>query len=230
MPRFGFPDPRTAPGDEPLAWGRRLDADLVHEAYRRGIFPWYSAGEPVLWWSTDPRCLLFPAAVKISDSLAKALKRSGWRVTADLAFGRVIRACADSPRPGQSGTWISPEIIAAYTELHRRGIAHSIEVWWGEALVGGLYGVAVGRVFCGESMFFKKSDASKIALVHLCARLGAAGFVVVDCQQATPHLLSMGAEIAPRGRFLDLLEANRDLVPAGDPWANLPEKTQGRGL
>lgn len=223
-----FPDPRTAPGDEPLAWGRALSADLVAAAYREGIFPWYSEGEPVLWWSTDPRCVLFPEELRITDSLRKTLKKPGWRVTCDTVFDRVIRACADAPRPGQDGTWITPAIMRAYGELHRRGVTHSVEVWWEGELVGGLYGVAVGRVFCGESMFHRRTDASKVALVYLCERLRAAGFVAIDCQQATPHLLSLGARPVPRAAFLDTLHAHRDLAPGSDPWAQEPGAGQKR--
>lgn len=216
--RSPFPDPRHAPGDAPLARGNALNADLVAAAYHEGIFPWYSEDTPVLWWSTDPRCVLFPAEIRVTDSLRKVLKRPGWRVTRDTVFERVIRACAGTPRHGRHGTWIFPEIIDAYTELHARGVTHSVEVWWDGELVGGLYGVAVGRVFCGESMFFHKTDASKVALVHLCERLREAGFAAIDCQQVTPHLLSMGARVMPRADFLHLLHANRDLSPVGDPW------------
>ena len=213
-----FPDPYDAPGDEPLAWGNALNADLVAAAYREGIFPWYSDDTPVLWWSTDPRCVLFPEELRVTDSLKKTLRRPGWSVSFDADFSAVIRACSESPRPGQDGTWIFPEIIEAYEELHARGVTHSVEVRWEGELVGGLYGVAVGRVFCGESMFHRRPDASKVALAHLCSRLGQAGFVAIDCQQVTPHLLSMGAKVLPRAEFLKILRDNRDLAPLGDPW------------
>lgn len=213
-----FPDPRRAPGDEPMAWGNQLTPGLVWSAYRHGIFPWYNEDTPVLWWSPDPRCVLFPDEFKISASLRKTLKSPKWAVTCDTDFGAVIRACAESPRPGQAGTWITGEIIAAYTALHRAGRAHSVEVRADGELVGGLYGVAVGRVFCGESMFFRRPDASKVALAHLVERLRAAGFALIDCQQVTPHLLSLGARAIPRDVFLDTLEACRDRAPAHDPW------------
>ena len=218
MSSSSFPDPRTAPGDEPLAWGHDLTPGLVKEAYYRGIFPWYNDDSPVLWWSPDPRCVLYPEKFKISDSLQKTLRKPKWRVSCDTDFDEVIRACAASPRPGQDGTWITDEIIAAYTALHREGLAHSVEVRVDGELVGGLYGVAVGRVFCGESMFFKKPDASKVALAHLVARLKLAGFALIDCQQVTPHLLSLGAEAVARDTFLDVLEADRDWAPAINPW------------
>ncbi len=214
-----FPDPRQAPGDEPMAWGHELTPELVWAAYRRGIFPWYNEDTPVLWWSPDPRCVLYPAEFKVSPSLRKTLRHSRWSVSCDTDFAGVIRACAASPRPGQDGTWITDEIIAAYTALHRAGRAHSVEVCVDGELVGGLYGVAVGRVFCGESMFFRRPDASKVALAHLVNRLGAAGFALIDCQQVTPHLLSLGARAISRDEFLDTLEAHRDLTPAVDPWA-----------
>lgn len=216
--RSVFPDPRTSPGDEPLAWGRELSADLVRIAYYHGIFPWYDEDSPVLWWSPDPRCVLYPEKLKISGSFRKALADPKWEVSCDRDFGAVILACAQSPRRGQDGTWITPEIISAYTELHRRGIAHSVEVRVRGELVGGLYGVAVGRVFCGESMFFKTPDASKVAFAHLVSRLRAAGFVLIDCQQVTPHLVSLGAEAIPRSVFLDSLESVRDARPDVDPW------------
>lgn len=220
MSRSGpFPDPRTAPGDEPLAWGWDLNADLVESAYYRGIFPWYDEDSPVLWWSPDPRCVLYPDKFKVSDSFRKTLRNPKWVVSCDTDFSAVIRACAETPRPRQGGTWITDAIIAAYTELHRRGRAHSVEVRVDGELVGGLYGVAVGRVFCGESMFFKKPEASKVALAHLVARLREAGFVLIDCQQVTPHLVSLGAEAISRGDFLDTLETARDRVPLGNPWA-----------
>lgn len=213
--RSPFPDPRTAPGDAPLAWGNALTPELVREAYYRGIFPWYDENSPVLWWSPDPRCVLFPEAFKISDSLRKTLRRPEWEVSFDTDFPAVIRACAETPRPGQDGTWITDDIVAAYTALHRAGIVHSVEVRIAGELVGGLYGVAVGRVFCGESMFHRKTGASKVALAHLVAKLRRSGFVLIDCQQETPHLKSLGARAISRDAFLDILEANRDVISRG---------------
>lgn len=213
-----FPDPSDAPGDEPLAWGRDLTPALVREAYREGIFPWYSEDSPVLWWSPDPRCVLFPEEFRISDSLKKTLRNPRWSMGFDTDFPSVIRACAEASRPGQDGTWITAKIIDAYTTLHRAGMVRSVEIRYDGELVGGLYGVAVGRVFCGESMFHRKTDASKVALAHLVARLREAGFALIDCQQETSHLVSLGARAIPRSEFLSVLKANRDAAPAGNPW------------
>lgn len=195
-----FPDPETAL-TEPnglLAWGGDLSAERLLAAYAQGVFPWYNEEEPILWWSPDPRCVFHTDAIHISRSLRKQLDKSHWRLTADTSFSRVMRACA-APRNGQPGTWIGPEMIAAYEELHRRGHAHSVEVWDRGSLVGGIYGVAVGRLFCGESMFSTRSGGSKVALAGLCRLLHGWGFPLLDAQVTNDHLLSMGAvEIARR--------------------------------
>ncbi|WP_369928749.1 leucyl/phenylalanyl-tRNA--protein transferase [Xanthomonas sp. NCPPB 2632] len=195
-----FPDPETAL-TEPnglLAWGGDLSAERLLAAYAQGVFPWYNEEEPILWWSPDPRCVFHTDAIHISRSLRKQLDKSHWRLTADTSFSRVMRACA-APRNGQPGTWIGPEMIAAYEELHRRGHAHSVEVWDRGSLVGGIYGVAVGRLFCGESMFSARSGGSKVALAGLCRLLHGWGFPLLDAQVTNDHLLSMGAvEIARR--------------------------------
>lgn len=185
-----------------LAAGGDLSPARLIDAYRRGIFPWYSAGEPILWWSPDPRMVLLPGALRISRSLAKTLRNADYRVTLDTAFGEVIAACAETPRPGQHGTWITPEMQTAYTRLHALGYAHSVEVWRQGRLVGGLYGVALGRLFCGESMFSRVRDASKIALAHLCRHLERRGFGIIDCQMETAHLASLGARPMPRRDYL----------------------------
>jgi len=195
-----FPDPETALAEPNglLAWGGDLSAERLLAAYAQGVFPWYNEEEPILWWSPDPRCVFHTDAVHISRSLRKQLSRSHWRLTADTSFSRVMRACA-APRNGQPGTWIGPEMIAAYEELHRRGHAHSVEVWDRGSLVGGIYGVAVGRLFCGESMFSARSGGSKVALAGLCRLLHGWGFPFLDAQVTNDHLLSMGAvEIARR--------------------------------
>ncbi|MEO8305018.1 MAG: leucyl/phenylalanyl-tRNA--protein transferase [Betaproteobacteria bacterium] len=184
------------------------------EAYRRGIFPWYSGEQPVLWWSPDPRMVLFVEEFRISRSLNKRVNQQRWEMRADSAFRAVIEACAAKPRRGQQGTWITPAIIDAYTALHRRGHAHSVEAWRDGRLVGGLYGVAIGRMFFGESMFADEADASKVALVHLIAMLRARGFPLVDCQQETAHLASFGARAISRQTFADLVAA---LVNSGAP-------------
>ncbi len=196
-----------------LAAGGDLSPQRMIAAYRHGIFPWYSAGEPILWWSPDPRMVLFPEELSISRSLAKTLRNARYEVRLDTAFGDVVKACAGKPRAGQSGTWITPEMLAAYRELHLLGYAHSVETWIGDTLAGGLYGVAIGRAFYGESMFSHARDASKIALAHLCAHLKRRGFGIIDCQMETRHLASLGARPIPRRDFAARLD---DLCARGD--------------
>ena len=200
-----------------LAVGGCLSSRRLLNAYRHGIFPWYSDGEPILWWSPDPRLVLFPERMRISRSLRKTLRRGVFRVTTDAAFRQVMQACAE-PRSDGAGTWITGEMIEAYVELHARGYAHSVEAWCGERLVGGVYGVALGQVFFGESMFSRMTDASKVALAHLVDRLLAWGYRLVDCQVRTDHLLSLGAEEIPRARFAELLRQWRDLPSTADAW------------
>jgi leucyl/phenylalanyl-tRNA--protein transferase len=197
-----------------LAAGADLSPARLLNAYRHGIFPWYAPGEPILWWSPDPRMVLFPAELKISRSLAKTLRHADYQVRLDSAFAAVIRACATTPRRGQHGTWITPEMEAAYCRLHALGYAHSVETWRQGRLIGGLYGVAIGRAFFGESMFSAERDASKIALAHLCRHLCVHNFGMIDCQMETAHLRSLGARPIPRDEFLARLKA---LVAAGDP-------------
>ena len=184
-----------------LAAGADLSVPRLLDAYRHGIFPWYAEGEPILWWSPDPRMVLVPEEFKVSRSLAKTLRNRHYEIRFDSAFRDVMAACA-APRPGQAGTWITPEMVDAYCALHAAGWAHSVETWIDGALAGGLYGVAIGRVFFGESMFTRVRDASKIALAHLVARLRAARFGLVDCQMVTAHLASLGARQIPRDAFL----------------------------
>ncbi|WP_309382309.1 leucyl/phenylalanyl-tRNA--protein transferase [Cerasicoccus frondis] len=200
-----FPNPRYAPRDAPLAMGGELTAPMLKDAYRHGVFPWYSPGQPILWWSPDPRFVLRPAELKIQRSLAKEMRKPHWKVTYDQSFGEVIRACADAPRPGQDGTWITEEIIAGYEALHRAGIAHSVECWRDGALAGGCYGIAMGSMFAGESMFFRRPDASKVAFATLALRLRDSGFRFIDCQQPTSHLARFGATEWRRDQFLDEL-------------------------
>jgi len=192
-----------------LAAGADLSVPRLLAAYRRGIFPWFSPGEPILWWAPDPRMVLFPGEFKCARSLRKRLMRSDYEVRVDTAFPMVMQSCA-TPRKGQRGTWISPIMVAAYTALHEAGHAHSFETWMlgedGPELAGGLYGVALGRAFFGESMFSRRTDASKIALAHLVAELAVRGFEVIDCQMSTPHLASLGAREIPRREFSALLE------------------------
>jgi leucyl/phenylalanyl-tRNA--protein transferase len=188
-----------------LAFGGDLSPERLENAYRRGIFPWFSEGDPILWWSPDPRTVLFPDRLRVSRSLRKRLRRQTFKVTTDRDFGGVIRGCA-APRDAHGGTWILPEMVIAYEALHRRGIAHSVEVWQDGALVGGLYGVAVGGAFFGESMFSLATDASKVALVHLCERLTCWGFGLIDCQMRTEHLVSLGAVEIPRDELVRRLD------------------------
>jgi leucyl/phenylalanyl-tRNA--protein transferase len=187
-----------------LAASRELSVDRLIDAYRRGIFPWYAEGEPVLWWCPDPRMVLFTDEFKVARSLRKKLRAVArsevLRVTCDAAFEAVMRACA-APRPGQDGTWITGAMVRAYVGLHRRDLAHSIEVWRSDELIGGLYGVAIGAMFYGESMFTRAPDASKIALAALVRLLQHEGVPVIDCQQNTAHLASLGAREIPRAEF-----------------------------
>jgi len=202
-----------------LAASERLDVERLIAAYRRGIFPWYGAGDPVLWWSPDPRMVLMTDAFKVSRSLRKTLRHAA-RDTAiavrlDRAFERVMRACAE-PRPDQESTWIGREVIAAYVELHRRGLAHSVEIWRENRLVGGLYGVALGRAFFGESMFSREADASKIALAALVQILREQEVRVIDCQQNTRHLASLGAREISRAEFCSTLHGA--VAETAVPW------------
>lgn len=201
-----FPPPEMASPEGLLAIGGDLRSERLLEAYRRGIFPWYSVGQPVLWWSPDPRTVLFPQRFRISRSLGKTLRNPGFSVTLDRAFEAVIDACAAPRRHRpEAGTWITAEMRRAYCQLHEEGYAHSVETWRDGDLVGGLYGVSLGGAFFGESMFSVKTDASKIALAHLVRQISAWGFSLIDCQVASAHLLSLGAEEIPRVEFLALL-------------------------
>ena len=188
-----------------LAAGGDLMPERLLDAYRHGIFPWFSAGDPILWWSPDPRMVLFPDEFKISKSLRKTLQKGQYEIRTDSAFEQLMRACA-MPRVGQNGTWIQEEIVDAYVRLHKMGLAHSVETWMNGELAGGLYGVSLGRMFYGESMFSHKTDASKIALAHLSTQLKRWKFGMIDCQMNTPHLASMGAREIPRREFLMRLQ------------------------
>jgi leucyl/phenylalanyl-tRNA--protein transferase len=205
-----------------LAAGRDLSPQRLLQAYRGGIFPWYSAGQPVLWWSPDPRMVLHLDEFKLSRSLVKTLRRvrreGHWQVDVDRDFEAVMRECA-APRPEQDGTWITPQVLQAYVGLHRLGFAHSVEVRENDLLVGGLYGVAIGRMFFGESMFARRTDASKCALATLVDLLQTHGFSVIDCQQATAHLASMGARQVPRDAFLSTVV--RLAAQPGPDWKQL---------
>lgn len=217
-----FPDPRHAPATAPLAQGGDLSPDLLLHAYAHGIFPWFDddAG-PVLWWCPDPRAVLFPERMHVSKRLARRLRRGEFRVTFDRAFGQVVAACA-KPRPGQTGSWITPAMQAAYVRLHALGFAHSAEAWRGSRLAGGIYGVSLGRMFFGESMFAAETDASKVAFAHLARQLKAWRFELIDCQLETSHLMSLGAETLPREDFLRRLARNRRPPTRRGPWHRVP--------
>lgn len=184
-----------------LAIGGDLSSERLLAAYRLGVFPWYSESQPILWWSPDPRMVLFPTELKVSSSLARRLRKKDYEVRIDSAFREVMRACASTPRPGQNGTWITQDIIDAYCRLHELGYAHSVETWIDGQLAGGIYGVAMGRMFYGESMFHHVTNASKIAFVHLVQHLDNHGFGMLDCQMRTSHLASLGAREIPRAEF-----------------------------
>ncbi|MGH8745409.1 MAG: leucyl/phenylalanyl-tRNA--protein transferase [Burkholderiales bacterium] len=200
-----------------LAAGADLSPARLLEAYRRGIFPWYSGDEPILWWSPDPRMVLLCDELKIARSLGKSLRNKGYRTCLDGAFRRVLEGCA-GPRPGDGGTWLGEDMRKAYFALHRAGHAHCVETWRGEELVGGLYGVAIGRMFYGESMFSRATDASKVALVTLVGVLRARGFPLIDCQMRTPLLASLGAREIPRRAFLRRLEALVNYAEPAGSW------------
>lgn len=222
-PDAPFPDPETEALREPnglLAVGGDLSPPRLIRAYREGIFPWFSEGEPILWWSPDPRLVLFPEKLKVSRSLRKILKKGRFEVTFDRAFGEVIRLCAETR---SEGTWITREMQEAYVELYRKGHAHSVEAWQEGKLVGGLYGVSVGRVFSGESMFHLLPDASKVAFVHFVRWLEGWDYHLVDCQVETQHLRRFGAELLPRREFLGLLKEFRDRSPSPEAWRKVPE-------
>ncbi|WP_027859810.1 leucyl/phenylalanyl-tRNA--protein transferase [Marinobacterium jannaschii] len=213
-PTAPFPPVGTALKDPNglLAAGGDLSTDRLLGAYRRGIFPWYNPGEPILWWSPDPRCIITPDRLHISRSMKKRLRKKDFQITFDQDFHGVIEACA-APRENEAGTWISREMKHAYQTLHQEGHAHSVEVWMDGELAGGLYGVAIGRVFFGESMFSRQRDASKIAFIGLVEQLRFWGYALIDCQVTNSHLLSLGAYEVPRSTFLQHLEQSIDITP-----------------
>lgn len=213
-----FPDPNQAPADGLLAIGGELTSERLLDAYSHGIFPWFdSDAGPLLWWSPDPRAVLAPTGLRISRSLAKRLNAGHYRVTADTAFADVIGACA-APRAKESGTWITPRMRSSYCQLHEMGYAHSVEAWQGGELVGGLYGIALGRMFFGESMFSRAADASKVALAHLARQLSAWSFALIDCQIESAHLRSLGAVTMARREFLRRLAANAGFETRLGDW------------
>lgn len=210
-PDIGFPDTHLAESDPNglLAIGGDLSTRRLVEAYRQGIFPWFSHGQPILWWSPAPRMVLFPDELHISRSLRKSMRSRGYEVSLDQAFDSTIRACAE-PRDQTTGTWLLPEMIRSYAALHEAGIAHSVEVWQEDQPVGGLYGIALGQIFFGESMYSRRIDASKVALVLLADIARRHPFVLIDCQVYTPHLASLGAREIDRDRFEGMLRERVD--------------------
>lgn len=218
-----FPPPHLASPEGLLAIGGDLRYERLLQAYRQGVFPWYNSGQPILWWSPDPRTVLFPDRLKVTHSLKKTLRRRKFAVTLDRNFTRVIQGCAGRRRHGalgttEGGTWITAEMQSAYCRLHELGYAHSVETWLGDEIVGGLYGVALGAAFFGESMFSTETDASKVALVHLVRQLQAWGYNFIDCQLRSDHLLSLGAEEIPRRDFITRLDSALVQPGRATPW------------
>jgi leucyl/phenylalanyl-tRNA--protein transferase len=213
-----FPPPRLASPEGLLAFGGDLSAERLLLAYRMGIFPWFSDGEPILWWSPDPRLVLYPGEFHMSRSLAKTIRRGDFRLTMDQAFESVIRECGRVRRDTGEGTWIVPEMIEAYCSLHQAGLAHSLEAWQGDCLAGGLYGISLGNCFFGESMFARASNASKVALAALVAYLRAEAFGLIDCQVTTGHLQRMGAREIPRSLYLEELQVQLQAPTRKGKW------------
>ncbi|HSV55833.1 MAG TPA: leucyl/phenylalanyl-tRNA--protein transferase, partial [Magnetospirillaceae bacterium] len=230
--RIAFPDPRTASRRGVVCVGANLSPGVILSAYAQGIFPWFSGGGPILWWSPDPRFVIFPREVRASESMLKVLRRGEFSLTLDTDFRSVIEGCASVPRPGQNGTWITRAMKEAYMRLHELGVAHSVEARRDGELAGGLYGVSLGRLFCGESMFFKAPNASKAALIALAWRLADEGFKVIDSQVGTSHVASMGGRNIPRARYLDLVEECVNLPSIRGSWDSLfpgfPDSTSWR--
>lgn len=218
-PQQPFPPAHQAMRDPNglLAIGGDLSVARLIRAYSAGIFPWYNPDEPILWWSPDPRAVLVPESLKVSRSLSRSIRREDYAVTLDLAFARVLLECSGARARGR-GTWLGPEMREAYEELHACGYAHSVEVWRAGELVGGLYGVSLGRVYFGESMFSRADDASKIGLYWLCQQLQAWEFPLIDCQVGSAHLKSLGAQDVSRERFINLLRVAVDLPPRTGRW------------
>lgn len=215
---INFPPPHFARKDGLLAIGGDLSRERLLLAYRKGIFPWYSNGEPILWWSPDPRLVLYPEELRVSRSLKKTIRKDLFQITMDKAFLKVIQSCADIRLNKKQPTWIVPEMIKAYCQLHESGYAHSVEAWYQGKLAGGLYGLALGKCFSGESMFTRVTDASKTAFVYLVTFLKSLGFQMIDCQVKTSHLMSFGAREVPRKIYLQQLEKTLDFSHARGKW------------
>lgn len=216
-----FPDPNLADDQGLIAQGGQLTPDFLLSAYSQGIFPWFCQNEPILWWSPNPRMVLFPEKFKIRKSLLQVIKRNTFDLRIDTAFREVITNCSRIPRPDQEETWITSDIIEAYVELHQLGIAHSFESYFNGELVGGLYGISIGKCFFGESMFFTKTDASKVAFYHLVQFAIKNNFTFIDAQLHTNHLNSLGAELIPRTKFLEILKTSLQNETLQGKWTNL---------
>lgn len=216
-----FPHPSLREPDGLMAVGGDLSPQRLLLAYRWGIFPWYHEGQPILWWWLAPRLMVRPEDVHVSHSVRNVINKKKFKVTFDGDFTTVMKRCGSVSRAGQEGTWIMPEMIEAYTTLHQLGYAHSVEVWEGDQLVGGLYGIALGRIFFGESMFAESPNASKVGFVFFAKHLASLGFLWIDCQQDTPHMRSLGADLVEEEDFMDILRENQRYI--------LHDKNQGRG-
>ncbi len=217
-----FPPAEYSDENGIVAIGGDLSPERLLNAYRQGIFPWYTEEEPILWWSPDPRFVLFPGDLKISKSMRQVLNREIFEISYDRAFGDVITGCR-KPRNSQAGTWITREIVEGYTRLHEMGYAHSVEAWQGEKLAGGLYGISLGRCFFGESMYADISNASKAAFITLTKKLSGLGFRIIDCQVYTEHLKNLGAKSIPRKRFLTMIEEDLKYETLRGNWGELPQ-------
>jgi len=217
-----FPDPALAEEDGLLGLGGDLSPERLLLAYGNGIFPWFGKGEPIMWWSPEPRCVLYPERLKVSTSLRQAIRKGGYEVRFDTCFADVIGHCSATKRKGQRGTWITKQMVEAYIRLHELGYAHSTEVFMDGELAGGLYGVSIGMTYSGESMFHLRPEASKIALYHLVQRLKEWKFPLIDCQVTNPHLLSLGAEEMPRQEFLRHVVKYREKKGHAGKWGREP--------
>jgi len=214
-----FPDPLLTNGSSPACFGGDLSSERLFNAYRLGFFPWFSEGEPILWWNPDPRFVLFPDRLKVSKSMRPYFNQQKYAVRYDTRFREVMEACRATFRPGQWGSWITEELIEGYVGLHEMGLAHCVEVYENNELVGGLYGLALGKVFFGESMFHLRPNASKFAFITLVRRLQLEGYRVIDCQQETAHLKSLGGESISRTDFINLIGEAVDVPVGRGKWA-----------
>ena len=224
---YPFPDPESSTDEGIVGAGGNLSPGMLLSAYRQGIFPWFSDGDPILWWSPDPRFMLTPSEVHCSRRMARLMRQEAFSVTVDTVFGRVIRECARVPRPGQSGTWITDDMISGYEQLNELGYAHSCEAWADGELAGGLYGVSLGRAFFGESMFSHVANASKAAFLSLATMLEMHGFGLIDAQVHTPHLATLGARNVQRGEFLMRLKQTLSLPTIRGSWRELDRPAGG---